>query len=104
MTALALHMRLRKELLKALVAHVEHPDLSSAELGEQLGISRARAADLRARRTELFSLDALVELAGRAGFKVEINATRPYHERHAGRRRAAGRGSGKKRRAGSRAA
>jgi predicted XRE-type DNA-binding protein len=97
-----LHMRLRKELLKAIVAHVERPDLSNAELGEPLDVSRARAADLRAGRTGLFSLDALVELAAHAGFKVEINATRPYHERRAGR--AAGRRSGKKRRSGSRAA
>ena len=94
MPALALHMRLRKELLKAVVAHFEHADLTNADLGERLGISRARAVDLRAGRTQLFSLDALVELAGRAGFKVEINATRPYHERRA--RRAAGRGSRKK--------
>ena len=81
MPALPLHMRLRKELLKAIVAHVEHPDLSSAELGEQLGISRARAANLREGRTELFSLDALVELAGRAGLNVRISATRPYRKR-----------------------
>lgn len=94
MPALALHMRLRKELLKAIVAHFEHADLTNAQLGERLGISRARASDLCAGRTQLFSLDALVELAGRAAFKVEINATRPYRERRAGR--AAGRRSRKK--------
>jgi predicted XRE-type DNA-binding protein len=85
MPALALHLRLRKELLKAIVAHFEHADLTNAELGERLGISRARATDLREGRTQLFSLDALAELADRAGFKVEINAKRPYHERGAGK-------------------
>lgn len=93
MPAPALHMRLRKELLNAIVAHFEPAGLNSAELGERLGISRARATDLRAGRAQLFSLDALVTLAGRSGMKVEINATRPYHERRAGR--AAGRGSRK---------
>ena len=87
----ALALRLRKELLKAIVAHFAHSNLSNADLGERLGVSRARATDLSEGRAPLFSLDALVELAGRAGFKVEINATRPYHVRRAGRRRAAGR-------------
>ena len=91
MPALALHMRLRKELLNAIVAHFEQSDLNNAELGAHLGISRARALDLREGRAQLFSLDALVTLAGRAGLKDEIKATRPYHER-----RGAGRRPGKK--------
>jgi len=66
--------------LKAIVAHVEHADLRTAELGERLGISRARAANLRERHTELLSLDALVELASRAGLNVRISATRPYRK------------------------
>jgi predicted XRE-type DNA-binding protein len=95
MPVIALHMRLRKDLLKAVVAHFEHADLSNAQLGERLGITRARAVDLRAGRAQLFSLDALVELAGRAGFKVELSATRPYHERRTGRR-TVGKVTGKK--------
>jgi predicted XRE-type DNA-binding protein len=85
-----LYMRLRKELLKAIVAHVEHPDLSNAALGEHLDISRARATDLRAGRTQLFSLDALVELADRARLKVKIVATQPSGGHRSSGRRAAG--------------
>ena len=77
------HIRLRKELLKEIVTHIkqEHPDLSNAELGEQLGISRARATDLRESRVELFSLDALVDLADKAGMTVKVSATRSYRKR-----------------------
>ncbi len=78
MPTLPLHMRLRKVLLNEILAHAGHPGLSSAALGKRLGITRARATDLRAGRVELFSLDALADLAGRAGLKVTIDATRPY--------------------------
>lgn len=81
MATTPLHLRLRKELLKAIAAHVERPGRKNAELAERLGISRARAADLSEGRVELFSLDALADLADRAGLNVRISATRSYREK-----------------------
>ncbi len=49
-----------------------------AEAAQLLGLTRPRLSALLNARAELFSLDALVEIAARAKLKVRINITRPY--------------------------
>ena len=78
MPTLALHQRLRRELIAAIVARLEAEGLSNKQIAERLGIAHPRAVDLREQRAERFSLDALVTMAERAGLNVRLRATRPY--------------------------
>lgn len=78
MPTLPLHLRLRRELIAAIVARLEYQDLTNNQIAQQLGIAHPRAVDLREQRAERFSLDALVTLAERAGLNVMVRATRPY--------------------------
>ena len=41
-----------------------------------LGVTQPRVSDLMRGKLELFSLDTLVEMAGRAGFSVGIKLSR----------------------------
>jgi predicted XRE-type DNA-binding protein len=81
MPPLALHLRLRRELIRAIAARFESQGLSNNQIAEQLGIAHPRAVDLREQRAERFSLDALVTLAERASLNVTLRATRPYKMR-----------------------
>lgn len=81
MPTLALHVRLRRELIAAIAARLESQGLTNNQIAEQLGIAHPRAVDLREQRAERFSLDALVTLAERAGLNVRLRATRPYETR-----------------------
>lgn len=81
MPTLALHLRLRRELIAAIAARLESQGLSNNQIAEQLGIAHPRAVDLREQRAERFSLDALVTLAERARPNVRLRATRPYETR-----------------------
>lgn len=49
-----------------------------AEAAQLLRLAQPRLLALLNARAELFSLDALVEIAARVKLKVRINITRPY--------------------------
>ncbi len=78
MSIFATDLRLRRELIRAIAARLESQSLSNNQIAEQLSIAHPRAVDLRERRAERFSLDALVTLAERARLNVRLRATRPY--------------------------
>ena len=81
MPTLALHLRLRRELIRAIATRLESKGLSNNQIAEQLNIAHPRAVDLREQRAERFSLDALVTLAERARLSVRLRVTRPYRTR-----------------------
>jgi len=78
MPTLALNLRLRRELISAILARLEAQGMNNKQMAEQLSIAHPRAVDLRELRAERFSLDALVILAQHAGLNVRLRATRPY--------------------------
>ncbi len=77
-TARTASERLRSQLIDAVRARVERLGLSQVEAARRLGITAPRMNLLVHSRAELFSLDALVELAERLDLKVSIRVTRPY--------------------------
>ena len=71
-------MKLRRELAETIAERVRQQGLTQIKAAALLGITQPRLNALLNGRAELFSLDALVDLAQRAGLSVSIKATRPY--------------------------
>ena len=65
-------MRLRSALMMALKQHLNHTGMSQAQAAQRLGVTQPRVADLMRGKVDLFSLDALVNMATAAGLQVEM--------------------------------
>lgn len=68
----AANMRARSALMIALRSKIESWDLSQAQAARRVGITQPRLNDLLRGRLDRFSLDALVNLAARAGLEVRL--------------------------------
>ncbi len=69
------NMRLRSELMMALKKHITHVEMSQAEaakLFSRCDIAQPRISDLMRGKINLYSLDALVNVAAAAGLQVEV--------------------------------
>ncbi|MBD0414964.1 helix-turn-helix domain-containing protein [Oryzicola mucosus] len=69
----AANMSMRSGLLIAIEQQVRGWNLSQAEAARRLGVTQPRLNDLLKGKIVNFSLDALVELASRAGLKVTLD-------------------------------
>ena len=76
LTRTAPSRQMKRQLMQALQARVEvireKKSLSQAEAAELLGVTQPRLSSLVTGRSQLFSLEALVELASRAGLQVKL--------------------------------
>ena len=77
----AFRMKLRRELAATVAERIRRKAMTQVRAAELLGITQPRLNALLNGRTEMFSLDALVDLAQRSGLSVSIKATRPYSAR-----------------------
>jgi predicted XRE-type DNA-binding protein len=68
----AANMRARSELMIALKKKIEAMDTTQAKAAKELGITQPRLNDLLRGKINLFSLDALFDLAYSAGIDVQI--------------------------------
>ena len=69
---------LKRELAARISTRVERMGVPQTEAAQSLGLTQPRLSALLNARVELFSLDALVEIAARVKLRVRISATRPY--------------------------
>ena len=69
---MAANMRLRAELMVQIERHVRDSGLSQADAAKALGVTQPRLSDLLRGRIDKFSLDALVNMLGRAGKEVSV--------------------------------
>lgn len=72
----AANMRLRSELMMALQACIAEWNLSQIDAAVKLNVTQPRLSDLLRGRIDKFSLDALIELASRAGIQVRLELKR----------------------------
>ena len=72
----ALNLRLRSEMMNALIAEIEKKGLTQAQAAVQLGVSQPRISDLMRGKLHLFSIDTLVTLLSAAGLRVQIKVRR----------------------------
>ena len=72
----AASLKARAEVAHALIEEIGRRELTQSRAASLLGVTQPRVSDLVRGRLDLFSLDTLVEMAGRAGFKVGIRLSR----------------------------
>jgi predicted XRE-type DNA-binding protein len=72
----AANMKMRAELMIALENHIGSKEMTQAEMAATFGITQPRLNDLLRGRIQKFSLDALVNLAIRAGLRVDVKVRR----------------------------
>jgi predicted XRE-type DNA-binding protein len=60
----------------ALVGEIERRSLTQSRAAALFDVTQPRISDLMRGRLDLFSLDTLVEMAGRVGFRVGIKLSR----------------------------
>lgn len=69
----AANMSMRSALLIAIEQKVRDWNVTQTEAASRLGITQPRLSDLLRGRIANFSLDALVELAGKVGLSVRLD-------------------------------
>jgi predicted XRE-type DNA-binding protein len=72
----AASLKARAEVAAALIAEIERRELTQSRAAALFGVTQPRISDLKRGRLDLFSLDMLVEMAGRVGFQVGIKLSR----------------------------
>lgn len=72
----AASLKARAEVAHTLISEIERRELTQHRAATLLGVTQPRVSDLMRGRLDLFSLDTLVEMAGRAGFRIGIKLTR----------------------------
>jgi predicted XRE-type DNA-binding protein len=66
------HMKLRSDLLIKIQEYLDREDMTGQKAAEQLGLTEPRVSYLRQGKIDKFSLDKLVDIATRAGFRVSM--------------------------------
>jgi predicted XRE-type DNA-binding protein len=68
----AANMRLRSALMIALKDHISRTGMSQAQAAQLFGVTQPRVSDLMRGRINLFTLDALANMATAAGLRIEL--------------------------------
>ena len=74
--AAAASMKARADVMIAVRDVIDKWQVTQAEAAKRLGISQPRLNDLVRGRIDKFSLDALMDLAARAGLSVRVKVVR----------------------------
>lgn len=72
----AASLRLRSGLMIAIEQEVQGWRVTQTAAAQRLGVTQPRLSDLMRGKVDRFSLDALVDLAGRAGLAVRVEVDR----------------------------
>lgn len=67
------HMKLRSDLLIKIQQYLDREDMTGQKAAELLGLTEPRVSYLRQGKIDKFSLDKLVDIATRAGYRVSIH-------------------------------
>ncbi len=74
--------QLKEELLKSVQHRIgsvrERKGITQAQAAEYLGMTQPRRSALVQGHLDLFSLEALIDVASRLGLTVRLNISRPY--------------------------
>ena len=66
------NMKLRSALMTTLKQHIRQMKMSQAEVAKLFGVTQPRVSDLMRGKINVFSLDALVNMAAAAGLHIEM--------------------------------
>ena len=73
----AANLKARSDVMIAIREVVDNWKVTQADAAKRLGITQPRLNDLVRGRIDKFSLDALMNLAARAGLSVRVKVVRP---------------------------
>jgi len=65
-------MRARAELMRSLKTFIKESGLNQSQAARLLAVTQPRVSDLMRGKIGLFGLEALVNMAARAGFRVQV--------------------------------
>ena len=68
----AASMKLRAEVANQIIERMQARKLTQAKAAELIGVTQPRISDLMRGRLNLFSLDALVDMADRVGLQTRV--------------------------------
>ena len=68
----AASMKLRAELSNEIIERMRERKLTQAKAAQLIGVTQPRISDLMRGRLDLFSLDALVDIADRVGLRTRM--------------------------------
>ena len=68
----AANLKLRSDLMTALIAVIEMRDLTQAKAAKMFGVSQPRVSDLMRGRIDKFSVDTLIAMLGSADVSVRV--------------------------------
>ena len=68
----AQNLLLRSDLMSRIERYVHSSGLTQKECAARMGVTQPRLNDLLKRKIDKFSLDALVNMLGHAGMRVEL--------------------------------
>lgn len=71
------NMKLRAKLMRAIIDTIERKGLSQAQAAKLMAVTQPRISDLVRGKTDLFSLDTLVNMLAAAGVQVDLKIARP---------------------------
>lgn len=69
----AANMKVRSQLMVQLKNHITKSGLNQGDAAKVLGITQPRVSDLMRGKINLFGIDALVNMAAKAGLHVEFH-------------------------------
>lgn len=69
------NLRVRSQLMRAIVRVVKAWDISQSEAAQRLHVTQPRLNDLLKGKVDKFSLDALVNLLAGADLRLEVSVT-----------------------------
>ena len=75
------HLRVRSTLMIHLQKVIEARGLRQAEAAQLFGLTQPRVSNLMKGKIDLFSVDTLINMLGRAGVRVKIGFTRSKHRK-----------------------
>ena len=66
------NMKLRSVLMMALKEHITRTGMSQTEAAKMFSVTQPRISDLMRGKIDVFALDALVNMAARAGLRIDM--------------------------------
>ena len=66
------NLRVRSDLMSALIEIIRRRDLKQAQAAKMFGVSQPRVSDLTRGRIDKFSVDTLIAMLGAAGATVRV--------------------------------
>jgi predicted XRE-type DNA-binding protein len=70
-------MKMLSYLMMLVTKHIKSQNWSQGQAAENLGVTQPRISDLMRGKINLFSIDSLVMMAGKAGLRLQVGLKPP---------------------------